>query len=169
MPEGTILKPEPVLRWLGVSVDRKMTFKYHVQTKRLSATRAFMSISRFASCQKRLSLQALTQLFQTCVTTVSDFGAKVWWKGEVGLSNSIQQGQNAAIRKVAGGFRTTRTAALQAETALPRMVFRLDARQIKYALRLLSMAPLHPLLGLCPDTWPSTQDSDNTDNPKCTE
>lgn len=167
MPDGTVVKPKLVLWWLAVWFDRKMDFKHHVQTKATSATRAFMTIACLDSYEKGLSPQALKQLFHNCLATISDFGAEVWWKGQVGLSNFIQQARDAAIHKVAGAFRTTSTTALQVETALPDTAIRVEAMQQKYAHRLRSMLPTHPLLDFGSDTCSSSQQSQIIDNPKC--
>lgn len=63
-------------RWLKVWFASKMKFKHHVKTKTASALRAFTEIVTLASTQKGLSYEAIRQLFQTCVDTISDFGAK---------------------------------------------------------------------------------------------
>lgn len=84
MLDNTIVSYEEVQKFLGIWFDRKMNFKHLVQTKAVSALRAFTAISRLASTERGLSLQALRQPFQSCVATVSDFGAEVWWKGQKG-------------------------------------------------------------------------------------
>src|SRR5437879_313640 len=40
LPHGTIIHPLQHLRWLGVWLDRKLLFNYHVQQKTAAATRA---------------------------------------------------------------------------------------------------------------------------------
>lgn len=85
MLDGNIIQAEEVQKWLGI-----LNFKYHVKSKAASALRAFTGISRLASTEQGLSYQAPHQLFQTCVATISDFGAEVWWNGQIGLSNIIQ-------------------------------------------------------------------------------
>lgn len=66
------------------------------------------------------------------------------------------------MRKIAGAFRTTPIAAVEAGTALAPTPTRLDEMQRKWALRILSMPPRHPLIPLCPESWPNTPE-DNLD------
>ena len=82
LPNGTTIIPSDVQRWLGMWLDRKLSWKEHVKRKSTSAMRAFMSISRLANSEKGLSHSALRQLYQSCITTVADFGSEVWWNGQ---------------------------------------------------------------------------------------
>lgn len=138
-----IIKAEEDKRWLGVWFDRKLNFKHHVKTKATSTLGAFTVISRHASTQKGSGYQALRQLFQTCVATINDIGTEVWWNGQIGVTNMLQQTQNQAVRKIPGAFKTTPTAALEVDTALPPTSISLEKIQRKYALWLLSMPSTH--------------------------
>lgn len=141
LPDGNVIWAEEVQRWLRICFNRKSSFKHLVRTKAASALKAFTAISRLASTEQGLSYKVLRQLFQTYVSIINNIGAKVWWNRQVGFRTIIQQTENQAMRKIAGAFRTTPTAAPEAETALSTISIRLDEMQRKYALRLLSMPP----------------------------
>src|SRR5437879_13344047 len=81
LPHGTIIHPSQHLRWLGVWLDRKLLFNYHVQQKTAVATRALNMISRLANSEWGLSVPAMRQLYYTCITPIADYGAEIWWKG----------------------------------------------------------------------------------------
>jgi ribonuclease HI len=166
LPNGTIIAPSEVQRWLGIWLDRKLSWKEHVKRKSTSAMRAFLSISRLANSEKGLSQSALRQLYQSCITTVADFGSEVWWNGQKSQSNLLQKIQNQALRKIAGAFRTTPIAALEAEIGLFPVDIRLDLRSRNYATRLLTLPDTHPLLPLCPNTFPKTPDNEREDPPR---
>ena len=78
LPNGTCIEPSDVQRWLGFWFDRKLSWKHHIQTRTASAMRVFMALSRLANTERGLSQSALRQLYQSCITTVADFGAEVW-------------------------------------------------------------------------------------------
>ena len=44
LPNGTVLEPKNVVKWLGVWLDRKLNFKKHVETRISSANRSFFAI-----------------------------------------------------------------------------------------------------------------------------
>ena len=79
LPNGTCIKPSDVQRWLGFWFDRKLSWKHHIQTRTASAMRVFMALSQLGNTERGLSQSALQQLYQSCITTIADFGAEVWW------------------------------------------------------------------------------------------
>jgi ribonuclease HI len=64
------------------------------------------------------------------------------------------------MRKIAGAFKTTPIHALEAELGLPPSDIRLDKMQRSYATRLFTLPDNHPILELCPDSFPKTLDDD---------
>src|SRR6266704_3173807 len=61
------ISPKPLVRWLGVFLDSKLTFKQHVETKISKAKAAFYLVKRLGNTQRGLSLQALRQLYIACI------------------------------------------------------------------------------------------------------
>ena len=119
-----------------------------------------MALSRLGNTERGLSQSALRQLYQSCITTVADFGAEVWWNQQKTQSLPFQRLQNQAMRKIAGAFKTTPIAALKAELGLPPADLRLHKIQRAYATRLLTLPDNHPVLELCPDTFPKTLENE---------
>ena len=146
LPNGTCIEPSDVQRWLGFWFDRKLSWKHHIQTRTASAMRVFRALSRLGNTKRGHSQSALRQLYQSCITTVADFGAEVWWNQQKTQCRSFQQLQNQAMRKIAGAFKTTPIAALEAELGLPPADLRLDRIQRAYATRLLTLPENHPVL-----------------------
>ena len=118
LPNGTCIEPSDVQRWLGFWFDRKLSWKHHIQTGTASAMRVFMALSRVGNTERGLSQSALRQLYQSCITTVADFGAEVWWNQQKTQSQLLQRLQNQAMRKIAGAFKTTPIATLEVELGL---------------------------------------------------
>jgi hypothetical protein len=90
LPNGTIIKPSTVVRWLGVFFDRKLSFKAHVDKKIASASRALQMTSRLKTSEWGLSSQHLRQLYTSCVLPILDFGAEAWWRGQKGTPTSFR-------------------------------------------------------------------------------
>ena len=153
LPNGTVVQPAPVLRWLGVFLDSKLNFKAHVATKVAAAQRALAGLLRLSNTEKGLSIGHMRQLYQACVVPVADFGSEIWWrsKGQDSLCRKLQLLQNTATRRILGAFRTTPTTLLDLEAALPPAQIRLTYAQRRYALRLLRLPPSHPVVRRCPE------------------
>ena len=155
LPNGTVIYPAQHLRWLGVWLDRKLSFNYHVQQKTAAATRALNMISRLSNSEWGLSAPAMRQLYYTCITPIADYGAEIWWKGQIGLANKLEKLQAEANRRILGAFRTSPTSALEIEASTLPVSLRLDRLCKRYAYRVLQMLPDHPVRQRTPSSYPS--------------
>ena len=82
LPNGEVKEPKEIVRWLGIWFDPGLTFKQHVAIRTSQARSAFQRMTRLANTAKGLSPFAIRQLYLACVTSVADYGAAIWWKGQ---------------------------------------------------------------------------------------
>ena len=160
LPNGTELHPLPSVRWLGILLDRKLSFRPHVENRIAAAGRALSSLLRLSTTEKGLTLSNMRQLYQACILPVIDFGSEVWWKGynQDYLVKRIQLVQNTASRRILGAFRSTPTDLLDVEAALLPANIRLQYNQRRYAVRLLRLPESHPVVQRCPELFHPTAD-----------
>jgi ribonuclease HI len=158
LPNGTVIAPAKVLRWLGTFFDRKLQFHDHVQRKIAAATRAFQALARLANTETGLPPSAMRQLYMSCVTTISDFSSETWWNNQPGFHTRLKTLQHRALRRILGAFKTSPTAALECEAAIPPPGIRLDHKMWKYAIRVISMDADHPIRQHCPPDFPPDHD-----------
>lgn len=151
---GTQGKSEEVVRWVGIWLDRKLSFKHHVNLKVAGATKALGALANLSNTQKGLSPAAVRQLYQSCIIPVCDFGAEIWWRGQKSYSSKLDTVQNRALKKILGAFNTTPIGALQNEAAIPATSVRLNHLHRKYALRVINMPEPHPIRARCPSSYP---------------
>jgi hypothetical protein len=154
LPNGTRIKPSGTQWWLGLWFDRKLTWKHHIRSKAASTMRVLMVLSCFVNTERGLSLFALRQLYQSCITTVTDFGAEVWYNQQKNQSLPLQKLQNQGLKEIGGGFRTTPVTALEAELGHPPADIRLEYKEQSCAARVLKLPNKYPILQLFPDTFP---------------
>ena len=76
------ISPKPLIRWLGVFLDSKLTFKQYIEIRISKAKTVFYLIKKLSNIQRGLSLQALRQLYIACVTTTADYRIQYWWKSK---------------------------------------------------------------------------------------
>ena len=143
-----VVKPKPVVRWLGVFFDSKLTFKSHVEKRLNLATAAFFRIQRLGNTQRGLSFRALRQLYIACISSVADFGVPLWWAGP-GKGQSLvakyQRLQNLAVTRILGAFRGSPHKALELEAALPPPEVRFEKLCDLYSIRILRLQRSHPI------------------------
>jgi hypothetical protein len=68
------IRPQEQFKWLGMWLNRKLTFKKHTEIKCAAATRAFHSIHRLSNTSKGLSFQAIRQLYISYVEAIRAYG-----------------------------------------------------------------------------------------------
>ena len=141
----TVFQPKEVVKYLGVWLDSKLSFKTHVEKKIASAKKLLMQIERLSNTEKDLTFQAMRQLYMACISSVADYGVPVWWNNQQHLLEKFQKLQNQALRKILGVFKTSPVSAMEIEASLPPCKVRFNKICKNYALRMLQMHEQHPI------------------------
>lgn len=145
MPNGKVIQPKQLIKWLGINFDSNLKFKQHVAIKIAKARGAFLRVARLASIERGLTPASLRQLYIACVTSIADYGAILWWKDQVNYTKMLQKLQNLALRKILGVYKTTPILPMEVETALPPPEVRIRSAIRGYAFRLHKLDPSHPI------------------------
>ena len=123
------------LKWLGVYIDSRLTFKEHVTRKTIDASRVFHQIERLSNTERGLSFQAMRQLYIACVSSIADYGVPIWWNGQKGFLDKFQKLQNQALRKILGTFKTSPIRAMEVEASIAPPIVRINKICRSYVLR----------------------------------
>ena len=76
--------------------------------KRLAfATKVFHSISRLQNFEWGLAFMTTRQLYQTCITAISDYDSEIWWNDQKSYAEKFQKLQNLRLRKILETFKTS--------------------------------------------------------------
>src|SRR6266516_1458169 len=73
----TIFQPKELVKYLGIWLDSKLSFKVYVERKIASAQKVFTQIKRLSNTERRLSFQDIRQLYVACISSVADYGVPV--------------------------------------------------------------------------------------------
>ncbi|ODM15661.1 hypothetical protein SI65_08895 [Aspergillus cristatus] len=160
-----IMPPPPngATCWLGIWFDRKLSFKAHACTLAGKAKQAAGGIQALANTVRGVKAPLLRQATVACVVSVLCYGAESWWPGRHRSRQSISGEQKLVSNGVAAQlacldrilrcallgslpvYRTTQTAALHRESAIPPMELLLNQRQQALAVRVHQLDTRHPL------------------------
>ncbi|KGQ00639.1 hypothetical protein PAAG_12704 [Paracoccidioides lutzii Pb01] len=69
------------IRYLGIWLDRKLSFKKHVETMAAKARQVSNGIRALSNTARGAPVQLLRQSIQACVLSVLCYGAEAWWPG----------------------------------------------------------------------------------------
>ena len=164
---GSNIKPAEHIRWLGVHLDPKLSFKHHVTTWCGKALKAAQHIRRLNSVRRGAAPSALVTVVDMCVVPVATFGADVWWPGRTRptangtsaphatfLCNLIDKAVLLALRAALPVWKTTPNAVIHREGGIPPARILLEANRLRVAARLNSLDDRHPLRSratICPN------------------
>ena len=129
----SIIQPKSLVKWLGIWLDSKLTFKQHVEKKTTQALKLLNQIERLSNTERGLSFQAMRQLYIACISSVADYGVPVWWNNQKNMLEKFQKLQNIALRKMLGAFKTFLINAMKLEASIPPPKIRFERICKNYA------------------------------------
>ena len=87
----SIIQSKDLVKWLGIWLDSKLTFKQHVEKKTTQALKILNQIERLSNTERGLSFQAMRQLYITCISSVADYDVPVWWNNQKNMLEKFQK------------------------------------------------------------------------------
>lgn len=147
------------MRWLGVILDRTLSFRKHVETWTVKARKVAGLLRHLCNTRHGPPPAMVRQAMIACIQPVLMFGAEVWFPGteitnekmetkstRVGyLVDRIQEVLVIAMRAILPVWRTTPNAALYRESGILPADQMLEAVRMRAALRMQSLDHFHPL------------------------
>lgn len=151
-----------VTRWLGIWLDRKLSFLTHCQKWAAKAALVATHLRRLNNTQRGSSPQLLWQVVKACINPVALYGAEVWWPGDKILSwsngrqkelkhrcnrhlNHLSKPIISGIRAILPTYRTTPIPALHREAGIPPVSILLAGLRLRHSLRIQTLDQEHPL------------------------
>ena len=83
------------------------------------------------------------QLYQTCITSISDYGSEIWWNDQKHFLQKFQKLQNLKLWKILEAFKTLPTNAMKIEVNIQPSDIRLNQKNQKLVLRIIKMDQRH--------------------------
>jgi ribonuclease HI len=156
-----VKRPEAAIRWLGIWLDRTLSFKTHVEKWTAKAQAVARHLRSLTNTKHGPRSSLVRQAVRACVEPVLLFGAEAWYPGltrpswwrssrEVStkiksLIKKMSKCLKQSMRAVLPVWRTTPIAALHRESGIPPVVQLLEASRLRFAARLKSLDAAHPL------------------------
>ena len=122
---------------MEIYMNRKLNFKKHVHNRIASTNRVLHSINRLQNSKWDLKSNAKRQIYQTCISSISDYDVEIWYNTQnpqKAYINQLQKLQNSTLRKFLGFFRFASIDALKMESNISLVKIRRHRKIQKYAL-----------------------------------
>ena len=104
-----------------------------------------MQIERLSNTEKKLSFQAMRQLYIACIFSVADYEVPIWWNNQKHLLEKFQKLQNQILRKILDTFKISSISVMKIEASISSSKVRFNRICKNYALRILQMHERHSI------------------------
>lgn len=145
-----IISPTSTVKYLGVLLDEKLTFKAHAEYAVAHGTRSLGAVARL-----KIPHGYMRQLILTLVFPRVEYALPVWYTpqhqsqtrttGSIGLTKTLAKLQRRACQLITGAFSTAATDMTNFHAHIPPAHLRLSLASLKAAARLCTLPPSHPL------------------------
>ncbi|KAI8402067.1 hypothetical protein FOFC_17372 [Fusarium oxysporum] len=153
--------PESALRWLGIWLDSRLSFRLHVEKWAAKAKAVAYHLRGLTNTVHDPPPSAVRSAVRACVESVLLHGSQAWYQGRTRprwtqptkdlpscnqhLIQIMTKAMNQAMRAVLPVWKTTPIAALHRESGVPPVDQLLDAGRLRFSARLKSLDEAHPL------------------------
>ena len=134
------IQPEPSLTVLGLHISKDLSWRSHVAQAADKGLAAYTALARISASTWGPSFAAARLIYSTVVRPTMLHGAQIWGVKDNGepakptLIQPLKALQNRCLRRVAGAYKRTPTAALERETDIPPIDLYIDKVATQHAL-----------------------------------
>lgn len=136
---GTTLEYHQTVKYLGIHVDRKLSWREHLACRIKKAMNALWTCRRVAGGTWGLNPRVLHWLYCTTVRPLITYGAIVWWPcvEKNSACSQLDKVQRMACLLITGAMRTTPSRALEVMLDLMplELCVKMEATRAAYRLR----------------------------------
>ena len=144
---GKAVKETQQVTYLGVTLDAKLSWKSHLDSK-ISSCKRIMHMCRSVVGRKwGISPKCTQWTYDMIVKPALMYASIVWWK-RVDFVNDVRalkSLQGLACRSISGAFRTAPIAGLEALLGMPPLELQIKGRAMKTALRMMDNETWKPM------------------------
>lgn len=159
---NTFLQANQVTRWLGVWLDRKLSFLTHTRNLTAKSMVVAAHLRRLNNTMKGSPPYLLRQAVTSCVLPVVLYGIESWWPGDYTLAwrrkklqelkhrcgkqiELLSKAIHMSLRTILPIYRSTLLPILFREGGLPPTKIMLEEIRIRKALRIQNLDARHPM------------------------
>lgn len=127
------------VKYLGVTLDRKLLFNKHLEYKANKSIKAFWQCRRAFGKTWGLSPKVIYWIYTVMIRPMLTFGSLVWWpRARLKTSAAmLQKVQRLACMCITGAIKTAPTSALETFLNLPPLALFIEGEALSTALRML--------------------------------
>ena len=140
---GNQLPVKEETRFLGVILDKKLSFRSHIKDLKTRCKQSLNALKIFSNPEWGGDTDTLLHLYRSLVRSKLDYASLVYGSARPSYLKMLDPVQNQGLRLALGAYRTSPIPSLQAEAYEPPLHLRRKQLSLQYALK-LSSNPQNP-------------------------
>lgn len=141
------LKPESSSKWLGVTFDKRLTFRKHCQDVLAKGQQRAGFLASLSHSQWGIQPRLMRTLLTTTVRTATDYGAAAWMGLEIPdyFAKQLSTIDYSCAQAALGALKSTPTIFLEHDIHLTKPKIRLQMKILNFIAKALTRPEKHPL------------------------
>ena len=132
---GEIIPLVDHFKYLGLTLDRRLTFNVHVADIKQRCSRRLNILKCISGREWGADRRTLLRLYTSLIRPILDYNAFLFGNISSTLVDRIETIQNAALRIATGAFRTTPISNLLVDTNIPPLIRRREYQLLRFFVR----------------------------------
>lgn len=141
---NTTLKMEDQQTYLGVTYDKKMTWRQHITLAESKARRKLNIMRKLAGTQWGANGKILKSVYQGTVRPHLEYGSSSWMTAAKSHQNTLDKVQNQALRIITGAMKSTPIEKMEQVTGIPPLSTRRKQKAMLQATK-YKCTQYHPM------------------------
>jgi len=97
---GTVIPNSQTVKYLGLMLDRRLTWAQHIKSKRLNLNSRLRLLKTFLVNNKHKNINTKLLIYKSLIKPTWTYGIQLWGNAKKLNMNKIQTFQNIALRKI---------------------------------------------------------------------
>jgi hypothetical protein len=119
--EGEEIPWSPVVKYLGLHLDSRLTFAAHIDKSVSKAEKAFKILYSFLNRKSKLCRRNKLLLYKTCIRPILCYGVETWFDCAPTHKKKLQIIQNKCLKIIENRHWRYSTATLHEDTDIPKI------------------------------------------------
>uniref|UniRef100_A0A2S2Q7E7 Putative RNA-directed DNA polymerase n=1 Tax=Sipha flava TaxID=143950 RepID=A0A2S2Q7E7_9HEMI len=126
------------IKYLGLNLDKRLTWKNHIRTKRLTLNARMRILNPLISRNNKTSLKVKLLIYKTLLKPIWTYGIQLWGSAKKSNTNKIQVFQNLALRRLSNAPPYVSNLTLHNDFHIKTINEEAQSFYLRYRTRLLS-------------------------------
>jgi hypothetical protein len=140
----TYIKGDNEPTYLGITLDRRSTWKSHIDKAVAKSRRKLNILRKLAGTNWGANANTLNRIYTGVIRPNLEYGSSAWSCAAKSHRQALDRVQNQALRVITGAMRTTPIVQMENITGIPPLGHRRDTKTMVQAEKYKSM-PAHPM------------------------